>query len=331
MVFGIIQSRNVKLSEVASEVQNSGKDESKITQFRRWLANEAITFELYYLPFLRVVLTTLANTGQPLVLVIDGSATGRGCVTLMVSVVYQNRALPLMWITRKGRKGHFPENIHVELIKTVRGLIPQGCKVICLGDGEFDGTDWLETLQQFGWSYACRTAKTSVFYEDGERFVIQDICPARGDCTGISGVLFTERQYGPVTAIAWWGMKYKDQIYLVSNFTLPDEACFWYTKRFRIETMFSDFKGRGFHLQKTGLRDPERVSRLLYAVALAYIWLVFLGKFALDTPWHKRIHRNDRCDLSLFQLGKRLLKLLLREGIAIPDVGLLINTQPTEI
>ena len=112
----------------------------------------------------------------------------------------------------------------------------------------------------------------------------------------------------------------------MSNFILPDEACAWYKKRFRIETMFSDFKGRGFQLQKSGLRDPKRVSRLLYAVALAYMWLVFLGKFALDTPWHKRIHRNDRCDLSLFQLGKRLLKLFLREGIAIPDINISVKT-----
>jgi len=240
MVFGIIQSRNVKLAEVASEVPNSGKDESKITQFRRWLANEAITFELYYLPFLQVVLTTLASAGHPLVLVIDGSTTGRGCVTLMVSVVYQNRTLPLMWVTRKGKKGHFPENTHVELIKAVYSLIPQGVEVICLGDGEFDGVDWLETLQQFRWRYVCRTARDSVFYEDGERFIIQDVCPARGDCTGITGVCFTEKQFGPLTAVAWWGRKYKDPIYLVSNFSLPDEACFWYKKRFRIETMFSD-------------------------------------------------------------------------------------------
>lgn len=324
MVFGIIQSRHVKLADIASEVPNAGKDESKIMQFRRWLDNQAITFELYFLPFLHVVLTTLVNTGQPLVLVIDGSVTGRGCVTLMVSVVYQNRALPLMWVTRKGKKGHFPENIHVELIQAVHSIIPQGHEVICLGDGEFDGVNWLETIQNFGWHYVCRTAKDSVFYEEEERFKIQDICPERGDCTGIPGVRFTEKQYGPLTAIAWWGSKYKEPIYLVSNFTLPDEACFWYKKRFRIETMFSDFKGRGFQLHKSGLRDPDRVSRLLNAVSLAYIWLVFLGKFALDTPWHKRIHRSDRCDLSLFQLGKRLLKLFLRENIALPDISLLL-------
>jgi hypothetical protein len=41
-----------------------------------------------------------------LVLAIDGSDIGRGCVTLMVSVIYQRRALPLVWVVVKGKKGH---------------------------------------------------------------------------------------------------------------------------------------------------------------------------------------------------------------------------------
>ena len=36
-------------------------------------------------------------------------AVQKGCITLMVSVVYKKRTLPLMWVTRKGGKGTFPE------------------------------------------------------------------------------------------------------------------------------------------------------------------------------------------------------------------------------
>ena len=34
--------------------------------------------------------------------------------------------------------------------------------------------------------------------------------------------------------------------------------------------------------------------------------------------WDKIIHRTDRCDLSLFQLGLSLLEHFLNEGIPIP-------------
>jgi hypothetical protein len=43
----------------------------------------------------------------------DGSVVGRGCVALMMHVVYKGRALPLAWLVRQGTKGHFPEAWHI--------------------------------------------------------------------------------------------------------------------------------------------------------------------------------------------------------------------------
>ncbi|NJN98921.1 MAG: IS4 family transposase, partial [Anaerolineales bacterium] len=40
--------------------------------------------------------------------------------------------------------------------------------------------------------------------------------------------------------------------------------------RFTTETLFSDLKGRGFHLDDTRLWQPERLHRLLLAAAIAY-------------------------------------------------------------
>lgn len=321
-VYGILKSRRVTLSEVASEIPNAGKEESKVKQLKRWISNERIKYEVYFLPFIQVLLQSLVN--QKLILVIDGSTVGRGCVTLMVSVVYKNRTLPLIWVTRKGKKGHFPETIHIELIQAAQKLIPSGADVVVLGDGEFDGTDWLSTIRGFGWDYVCRTAKNSVFYEDGKCFTIHNISPERGNCTSISGLQFTEKRYGSVTAVAWWSKEHKKVIYLVTNLPTAGEACHCYRKRFRIETLFSDHKSRGFNLHKSHLSDPERISRLMIATSLAYIWLIYLGEYAMQTAWNKIIHRTERCDLSLFKLGARLLKRFLREGIPIPKFNFLL-------
>ena len=38
---------------------------------------------------------------------------------------------------------------------------------------------------------------------------------------------------------------------------------------------FSDQKSRGFHLHKSHISDPQRLSRLLIAACLAYIWIVY--------------------------------------------------------
>jgi len=97
-----------------------------------------------------------------------------------------------------------------------------------------------------------------------------------------------------------------------------EDACRLYSKRFRIETFFSDQKSRGFHLHKSHLSDPQRLSRLLIAACLAYIWIVYLGSVCTQEGWVSIIHRRHRCDVSLFQLGLRLLEHFLNEELPIP-------------
>jgi Transposase DDE domain len=97
-----------------------------------------------------------------------------------------------------------------------------------------------------------------------------------------------------------------------------EEAIDYYKKRFHIETFFSDQKSRGFNIQKSHLTDPQRLSRLLIASCLAYIWIVYLGALCQKDGWQSIIHRRKRCDLSLFQLGLRLLEHFLNEGLPIP-------------
>lgn len=322
---GILRSKSVKLDNIAEKVERNGKLDSQTMQFRRWLQNKNIDAKVHYLPFIRSLIQALAKL--PLVLIIDGSVTAKGCMTLMVSVVYQKRALPLLWVTRKSPKGHFPEEMHIELIRMVKTFVPTGTEVVCLGDGEFDGADWLHTVQQFGWHFACRTAKNTVLYEDGDRFVFQDVCPARGGCLEILAVKFTEACKIKVNAVVYWGRDYQDPLYLVTDFPTAEEAYFWYRKRFKIETLFSDLKGRGFNLNKSGLREPERVARLLIAVALAYVWMVYLGRLALEKGWNLLIHRTDRCDLSLFRLGLRLFECLLTRNKPFPAFCLVLSVK----
>jgi len=64
--------------------------------------------------------------------------------------------------------------------------------------------------------------------------------------------------------------------------------------------------------------NPERLARLMIAACLAYIWIIYLGVTAKRDGWVKVIHRTDRCDLSLFQLGLDLLEHFLDQHLYIP-------------
>jgi hypothetical protein len=63
----------------------------------------------------------------------------------------------------------------------------------------------------------------------------------------------------------------------------------------------------------------------MIAACPAYIWTVFLGTLAVTQGRIKIIHRSDRCDLSLFQLGLKLLNYFLDHDISVPAAFHMVN------
>ena len=233
MVSGIVGSRSMNLPAIGAKVpggprSQGTKAESRVKRFERWLRNKAVESETFFLPFAEALLLSLCHT--PLVLAIDGSIVGRGCMTLMISVVYKQRALPVAWTVAKRRKGHFPERIHIELMSKVQRLIPDGARVVVLGDGEFDGVDLQALVKGSGWDYVLRTSKTATLTWEGEEFRFDDVADhvSPGDVYDVPGAMFTQRKYGPVLAVTWWRNDCKEPIHLVTNMTSAEEACGYY-------------------------------------------------------------------------------------------------------
>jgi Transposase DDE domain len=318
LISGIVGSKSTQLPHIAAKVPHGTKPASRVKRFARWLDNAHVLEEVYFLPYAEVLLRHLA--WQTVVLVMDGSGVGRGCTALMIHVVYKGRALPLAWRVRHAPKGHFPEELHIALVTLIRELIPAGTQVVLLGDGECDGTRLQQTLQQAGWSYACRTATSTVATWAGETFRLDALgaCLKPGRLIELKEVHYTREAYGPIMVLCCWAKGYHEPLYVVSNMATAEEACRLYEKRFRIETFFSDQKSRGFHIHKSHISDVQRLSRLLIATCLAYIWIVYLGSVWEKEQWRHIIHRRQRCDLSLFQLGLRFLEHLLNEEMSIP-------------
>ena len=75
---------------------------------------------------------------------------------------------------------------------------------------------------------------------------------------------------------------------------------------------------RGFHLHKSHISDPQRLAQLMMAGCFADIWMVDLGALSMQQGYNRIIHRTDRCDGSLFQLGWRLLEYFLDQDMEIP-------------
>lgn len=301
--------------------------ESRVKRYSRWgnegdREDEKAVMEV--LPFASQWLTALST--RTLVVVMDGSEGGRGCLAFGVSLVYRGRALPLAWLVGRGSKGHFPAETHIQLLKAGHTRRPAGAEGGFLGDGEFDSVALPSALQTLPWAEVCRTARKTRLGAEGEPFPCQDLLLGPGDTLSLPDVTFTQQGFGPVHVLAWWRTGYQAPRFLVTNLELVEEACHWYQKRFRIETFFSDQQSRGFHLHKSHLARPERLARLMLAAWRAYLWVVYLGVGVQKAGRIGLIHRPDRCDLSLFQLGLRWLEYLLDHEEEIP-VAFLVSLE----
>lgn len=326
LVVGLILGRNVQLSKIAEQVNYDYKESSLEARFGRFVDNEHIVVKLTYTIFVKLIFAGL-DAKEPLVFSIDTTKTGAACVTLMISVGYGSRALPVCWLTFKGRKGHTSQAVQLTLLEALKAIVPDDYAVILLGDGEFDGAQVIEWLQdQSGWRYVCRSDETTKIYHQETWLALKDLPLKSGREAFFTHLPFTQaHQVGPLNILVIWHHTEKRHWFFVTNFDTRNEAKQWYRKRFQIETLFADFKGRGFNFDQCRLKEPARVNRLLMAVSIAYLFVVFWGVQAISTGDFALMVRTDRFDHSLFTLGLKYIQRLLKKVLPI---SLLLSWPP---
>lgn len=325
MIAGIVLSRKAQLSAMSSEIPTQTQEESIEMRLRRWVKDD-IDVEAVYMPFARQILEALSHL--PLVLVMDGSQVGRNCMALMIGLVYQKRALPIAWLVYTGKKGHASAQRHIQALEKLLPLVPKGSQVVLLGDAEYDTTEMLAWMKEnTAWEYVLRTSPQINVQEGQQQRAIRDYPLNKGALFYRQAVGFTQTAEVTLNLIGWWGSRYDEPIFLITNMPNAYQACRYYRRRFRIETFFSDQKSRGFHIHKSHLSDPARLSRLLIAACLAYIWMVSQGLQLIAADKTHLIDRAKRIDKSLFRLGLDWIKYALKYRL---DFQPIFHFQPLE-
>ena len=90
----------------------------------------------------------------------------------------------------------------------------------------------------------------------------------------------------------------------------------FYGRKMWIEEMFGDMKKHGFNLEQTMLRHFQRLSRLILAVAIFYVWLVSVGTRTIRSGLRHLVDRSERRDLCTFQIGLRFIERCLINALA---------------
>ena len=272
MVSGLIASQHVSLSKIADNQPGKIYSLSQVKKNERWLDNGLIDADTFFTPLIIKIIHGIILQERELVFIIDGSVVGKGCQTLMLSILWKKKAIPVIWKTIQAPKGHFPESDHLLLLKLLEGILKPLPNVRCvmLGDGEYDGSQWIQQLQNMQFEYVLRTAKdTLLTNQDQEVFQPKKLAVGDSSCLYIPDCQLSSQV--KTHFVLWHERAFKEPICLLTNQEIGQMAIGYYRKRFKIETLFKDFKSEGFNLHKSKMTDPERLNRLIMVCALAYL------------------------------------------------------------
>lgn len=320
----MIRRKSSHLPDIGSGLPQDIDAASRVTHAKRFLSNKWTDYETHYLPFLSAFLDSHIDNhtvNKGIRLVVDGSQMGSKHVSLVVSLVLKKRSIPICWFVREGKKGHFPKQMHIDIIQQaaniLQAILPSKTKITLLGDGEFDGVELQKLCRQvLNWNYVFRTASNRNLYENGDFFKPQYTKIAEGETyLLIPSIDFSKAKFPDVNFLHWHHPDYIDPIFLVSNLDDPLIIMDYYRVRFSIETMFKDLKSRGFNLHKTRLKDSSCIFNLLIIGALSFCFITGLGYKYQNSSMKKKVQEKKNQQLSIFSLGLTFFHYFIERDI----------------
>ena len=318
LLVGIYESKSVHLSKVALEIPGEAKTPSITRRLIRLLNNPAIRVREWYEPVARDVLQAMAKTVGEIRLIADGTKVGFGHQLLMVAVAFRRRAIPIAWTWVRTSRGHSSAIKQLALLAYVRRLIPAQKPVLLVGDSEFGSVAVMQQLETWKWYYVLRQ-KGNYWVKIGESDwqYFGDLVAQPGQSNWLGHGLLTSKHAHLTNLLAHWKRGEKEPWLLATNLPSRQKTLRAYRRRMWIEEMFGDLKGNGFDLESTHVRHFLRLSRLTLAIALLYVWLISTGSRAIKNGQRHWVDRAERRDLSIFQIGLRLVERCLTNALPV--------------
>jgi hypothetical protein len=314
----------VQTSAIVQKWPIAVKVSSLTRRLSRFLDNGAVRPAIMMRPVARRLLARAAQ--QRLTLIVDASKIGAGHQLVIVGLAYKKRVLPLAWSWVPYAKGAIAANTQLAVFKRVHGLLPDGAQVVLVGDAGFSSVSVLRQLEAWGWDYVLRQKGSCQVQRsqqtDWER--LDSLVTAAGQVVWLAAVRFTAKWQHATQVLAVWQIGYERPWLLTTNLTDARVARQAYARRMWIEEMFGDWKDHGWAIESTHLRHPDRLARLVLALALLYIWLVLWGNDLIKAGCRAWVDRHDRRDLSLFRIGLDTLHrcFTLERKLPIPSPSL---------
>jgi hypothetical protein len=322
LLVGLKQGRGIHLSQIVQQWPGlEAKTLSLVNRLRDFLSNSAVDVQQWYEPIARDLIQSVGD--REMRLIIDCSKVGFHHRILTVSIAYKKRALPLVWSVHRGRKGHVGYTKQLELLESIADLLPEGMQVTLLGDAGFESVHLLAWMKAHGWHFVIRhPGKNQVRWQGQEWIKLGAIPIQEGETRTIGWVHLTHKHNaGPFWLTIHWAKGEDEPWFLIAD-DQPKASKHQHIKLYGVrmwtEEMYGDMKGHGFDLEATHLIHADRISRLVLAVCIAFVWLITLGSWVVKRGLRHYVDVKSRRDRSYFRIGWDWVDRCLRLDKPIP-------------
>ena len=322
-MLGILLSHDVRLGRVASRSGFITKIESVEQRYRRWLSNPNIKAKDIVDPIAKHLL--FQRRKKRIRLQIDRTIVKGKFNVLMITISHRGRALPLVWKILP-HSGSCSQKDCQCLFNRVDKMLSRYTQVIVLGDREFGTVDLIRFCRGKGWDYVLRVKRTYTAANPHEGFPLYwfplaSLLPFRQMHRWLHDWLYVQDEFMRTHIALTCAPDSNDPWILVTSLPSSQQAIREYKRRFGCEELFSDLKARGFDIEKTQLRHPQRFDRLLIVVTLLTFWLAGVARRLFVTRQiDNLIQPSHRHRYSFFQIAYRWLEQQIICGrSSIPD------------
>jgi len=318
LIIGLQMSRAIHLSLIVRKWPVRGKAPSLVNRLHRFLDNPRVSVRQWYEPVVVELVQSLA--GQPIRLVIDCTKIGFNYRLMTIGLAYKKRTLPLVWSVHRGSKGHTTVADQLKLFKYMAQLLPKHNEIWVLGDSGFQSVLLLRWLSRQGWHFVIRQqGKNKVCWAGQDWIKINQLALQPGQTRYIGWARLTQKHnVGWFWLILHWEKGEDEPWFLVADQAGHQNLLRLYRTRMWIEQMYGDLKGHGFDLEATHLDNPDRISRLVLAVCMAFVWFITLGAWVVKRGFRHFVDHKSRRDKSYFRIGWDWLERCLRLAQPIP-------------
>ena len=286
---------------------------------QRWLSNSRIDPQSLYSPLILWAIQSSQKPEQALHLALDTTMLWNRICVVVLSVVCHGRAIPLLWQALEHPSASVSAAVSISLLEKADRLLAGFGAITLLADRAFPCAEllgWLENSP--GWTYVMRLPGDTEIHGTAAPLgcQVRRLRLRRGPCRGFRGSrLWADGSHSANLVLAHpTGLAVEEPWYLISN-AEPSLGLVWsYARRFCCEQLFRDQKSGVFQLEDSGLRDPQRIDRLLLVVAIAVLAGSLQGYALSLAGLRRQVDPHWKRGMSFLRLGLGGLQMLASDA-----------------